>query len=67
MPVRTCLGWLTRRQSLKITISLGMAVCNGHESHGEFYRRADKLLYRARRLVGSASLRKGDLPRVRRK
>ena len=34
---------------LKITISVGLAVWDGHESPEEFYRRADKLLYQAKR------------------
>lgn len=34
---------------LKVTMSIGVAVWNGREEAGEFYRRADRMLYRAKR------------------
>jgi diguanylate cyclase (GGDEF)-like protein len=35
---------------LKVTSSVGVAVWNGRESAEDFYRRADKMLYEAKRL-----------------
>lgn len=35
---------------LKVTTSVGLAVWNGKESADDFYRRADKMLYQAKRL-----------------
>ncbi len=35
--------------SLKVTISVGLAVWDGREGPDDFYRRADKLLYQAKR------------------
>src|SRR5690606_18938254 len=35
---------------LKITTSVGLAVWNGKETADDFYRRADKMLYQAKRL-----------------
>jgi diguanylate cyclase (GGDEF)-like protein len=35
---------------LKVTSSVGIAVWNGREAADEFYRRADKMLYEAKRL-----------------
>jgi diguanylate cyclase (GGDEF)-like protein len=35
---------------LKVTSSVGIAVWNGRESADDFYRRADKMLYEAKRL-----------------
>ena len=35
---------------LKITTSVGLAVWDGKESAEDFYRRADRMLYEAKRL-----------------
>ncbi|MDN5926166.1 MAG: GGDEF domain-containing protein [Hyphomicrobiales bacterium] len=35
---------------LKVTSSVGVAIWDGHESAEDFYRRADKMLYEAKRL-----------------
>lgn len=40
----------TGNVSLKVTTSVGLAVWDGKESPDEFYRRADKRLYRAKQL-----------------
>ena len=41
---------LTGNVSLKVTTSVGLAVWDGRESAEDFYRRADRLLYRAKRM-----------------
>ncbi|MGO4835562.1 GGDEF domain-containing protein, partial [Rhizobiaceae sp. 2RAB30] len=41
---------LTGNVRLKITTSMGLAVWNGEETAEDLYRRADKLLYEAKRL-----------------
>ena len=43
------LGVVTDNVRLKVTTSVGLAVWNGKESADEFYRRADKMLYQAKR------------------
>jgi two-component system cell cycle response regulator len=40
----------TGNVSLKVTTSVGLAVWDGRESAEDFYRRADRLLYRAKRM-----------------
>ncbi|SFQ09332.1 diguanylate cyclase (GGDEF) domain-containing protein [Nitratireductor indicus] len=35
---------------IRVTISIGLSIWNGRESSEEFYRRADKMLYEAKRL-----------------
>ena len=41
---------MTGNVRLKVTTSVGLAVWDGKESAEEFYRRADKLLYQAKRM-----------------
>ncbi|EIM76221.1 hypothetical protein A33O_06100 [Nitratireductor aquibiodomus RA22] len=36
--------------NIRVTISVGLSIWNGRESAEEFYRRADKMLYEAKRL-----------------
>ena len=44
------LAVVTGNVRLKVTTSVGLAVWDGKESAEEFYRRADKLLYQAKRM-----------------
>ena len=51
--IRRAVGALTIESSnvnIRVTISVGLSIWNGRESAEEFYRRADKMLYEAKRL-----------------
>ncbi len=51
--IRRAVGALvieTSNVNIRVTISVGLSIWNGRESAEEFYRRADKMLYEAKRL-----------------
>ncbi|WP_295812660.1 GGDEF domain-containing protein [uncultured Nitratireductor sp.] len=51
--IRRAVGALmieTSNVHIRVTISVGLSIWNGRESAEEFYRRADKMLYEAKRL-----------------